>query len=260
MQRRLRNALGQQPIRFNRGNHIVRLCGHHHIVKIAALKVRRIIGSALRQFLGKRQIIARHELLIKRSRVHAHANGNARFARRFNHFVGFFEAADVSRIDAQLRRATLSCTDGNTCIKVDIRDYGKGAFRAHFLERIQAIKPRNRHAHYFAASRRKPLDLRQIRGCIFGGSIQHGLHYHGSAAAQRHCTSRRAKRCVAHQHLARFLIRFHSAPFRSRVFPCQQVHRLQTASGPSSYHANRRPLPFVDKRWGNLSTNHRSSR
>ena len=207
------------------------------------------MARRLCEFLGLRQVGTLLDGIVERTRIHADSNGNASLARCIDNGIGALPAADIARVDAQLRRAAPRRLDGDDMVEVDIGHHGQWALRAYPLERIEVLPVRDGHADYLATSLGQTLDLREVARHVVGRGVQHRLHGAGRTAADGH---------AAHQHLPRFLVRFHNVrtswrhivpardaphphnPYSARKKYQVQGRRSACRSGRASPHAKHR--------------------
>ena len=182
-QRDMGQIARELAIRAHRGHDVVGLRAHHKVVEPAALAVFHVARGGRGELLRKREVAPRGEVLVKRARVHADADGNACLACGIEHGVGLCEAADVAGVDAQLGRPAARRLHGNLRVEVDVCHHGKGRLLAYALEGIEAIAARDGHADHLASHRGEFPNLRKVGVHVVCRRIQHGLHHHGRAAA-----------------------------------------------------------------------------
>ena len=87
----------------------------------------------------------------KRPGVHADSNGRPGFLRRFGHLKNRLLAADIARIDTQLRHTDIGDDQRDAVIKMDVGDDRHLDLGYHLLERSNTVATRGADSHNVAA-------------------------------------------------------------------------------------------------------------
>jgi hypothetical protein len=107
-------------------------------------------------------------------------------ARRPDHLLHAFLAADVPWVDAQARGTAVRRVDRAFVVEVDVGDDRHIHFMHDVLQRQRALLVWTGHAHDIHARQLRPPNLRDRARDIRGQRVGHGLHGDWRAIAHRH--------------------------------------------------------------------------
>ena len=165
---------------------------HHHIrgfdaddqVVIAQLfDDPHLVKSALHKSLRRNAMIFFHQLLLQRTAVDAHPDGDPPFPGRVHHRTDPFRAPDVSRIDTDLVRSVLHGGDGHLIVKMNIRHQRNMDLFFDFLQSQRRFHGRHRTPDDLAPRLLQSQDLGRCSLRVLRPRVRHGLNQHRIAAS-----------------------------------------------------------------------------
>ena len=175
-----------QPVCLHHEGHIAGLHGHANVVKSVLFQQDDVGKGALHQGLRRGMAVFFQQRLIQAAAVDADTDGNMVGLAAVHHRPDVAFAADVTGIDADLRRATFGSGNGQTVVKMDVRHQRQRRPLRNGAKGLRRLHIQHRQADNVTAGLFQRANLLQTTLHVRVGTVEHGLDGHRCAAADLH--------------------------------------------------------------------------